>query len=278
MEIGFGNGEFLVEMARVHASWNWVGFETSLTCIVKAGRKLAHAGVHNVRLALVDGKFGLRELFPDQSVHRVYVNFPCPWPKSRHAARRLMDEGFARTLAAVLTPQGEFHLVTDARCYAEEARGHLAWAGLAVDGPDLLRTAGPGTRYERKWRSRGLSIWKLVARPTQPGKVKRIAEGPMPHAKVAVTFSPKKIAALCGLKETWTEGAFVLKDVFFASAGNVALLRVFSSDAGFSQHFFLSVSEYKGGLIVQLDSASTPFRTPAVKRAVVAVARALEMS
>lgn len=276
VEIGFGNGEFLAEMAKIHADWNWVGFETSLTCIVKTGKKLAQAGLTNVRFALLDGKFALRELFGDQSVHRVYVNFPCPWPKSRHAGRRLVEEHFAQALAAVLAPLGEFHLVTDAFWYAEEAKGHLIRAGLCVEGPEPLLEDGPKTRYEKKWRSRGFSIWRLVARAARPGKVERIAEGPMPHAKVAVPFSPERVIALTGLKESWEGGAFVVKEVFLSPAGKGALLRVFSSDQGFSQHFFLSISEYQGGLIVQLDGATAPFRTPAVKRAVAAVAKALE--
>jgi len=278
VEIGFGNGEFLAEMAKIHGDWNWVGFETSLTCIVKTGRKLAQAGVDNVRFALLDGKFALRELFADGSVHRVYVNFPCPWPKSRHAHRRLVDEGFSQTLSAVLSQSGEFHLVTDALWYAEEAKHFLAQAGLYVVGPALLLAEGPGTRYERKWRSRGLSIWRLVAKPEKPGKVQRIAEGAMPHAKISVPFLPEKIARLAGLKETWEEGAFVVKEVFLSPAGKTAVLRVFSSDLDFPQHFFLAVSEYQGGVIVQLDGATIPFRTPAVKRAVAAVAKALEAS
>jgi len=276
VEIGFGNGEFLVEMAKNYAEWDWVGFETSLTCIVKTGRKLAQSGIQNVRLLLLDGKFGLRELFPDGSVLRVHVNFPCPWPKSRHAERRLVDEDFAQTLRAVLLPQGEFHLVTDALWYAEEAARKLSEAGLGVQGPFPLSEGGPGTRYERKWRSRGLSIWGLVASSLTPGKVERIAEGAMPHAKVAVKFCPERVRALSGLKEVWPEGAFVVKEVFLSPEGKTALLRTFSSDRGFSQHFFIVVSEYGDGLLVQLDSASVPFRTPAVKRAVFSVAKALE--
>jgi len=276
VEIGFGNGEFLAEMAKIHADWNWVGFETSLTCMVKAGRKLAQSGIRNARLALLDGKFGLRELFQDGSVAQVYVNFPCPWPKSRHAERRLVDEGFAQTLAAVLAPKGEFHLVTDALWYAQEAGRKLSEAGLEVRGPFPLSEGGPGTRYERKWRSRGLSIWGLVASSQNPGKVGRIAEGAMPHAKVPVKFCPERIRALSGLKETWPEGAFVVKEIFLSPDGNTALLRTFSSDRGFSQHFFIVVSEHDEGLLVQLDSATVPFRTPAVKRAVFSVAKALE--
>jgi len=275
VEVGFGNGEFLLEMARAYPDWNWIGFETSLTCIVKAGRKLAQAAVGNVRLALLDGKFALRELFLDRSVHRVYVNFPCPWPKSRHAQRRLVDGSFAQILSAVLAENGEFSLVTDALWYAEEAKDHLSRAGFTVDGPELLPEGWPGTRYERKWRSRGLSIRRVVAKVAQPGKVERIAEGAMPHAKLAMPFEQEKIAALAGLKESWPDGAFVVKGVFFSPAEKTALLRVFSSDQGFTQHFFLAISEYQHGLIVQLDGATVPFRTPAVKRAVAKVAQAL---
>lgn len=261
-------------MAQRHQDWNWVGFETSLTCIVKAGRKLSLAGVENVRLALLDGKFGLRELFRDGSVSKVFVNFPCPWPKARHAERRLVDQAFARTLAAVLEREGEFHLVTDALWYAEEAARHLQAAGLAVHGPQKL-LGGPGTRYERKWRSRGLAIWKVLAKNVRPGTVQRIVEGAMPHAKVPTKFDQEGLKKLAGLKETWEGGAVVLKEVFFAEDREAALIRVFATDRDFTQQFFLIVSEIPEGLLVQLDGATTPFRTPAVKRAVALVAEEL---
>lgn len=277
VEIGFGNGEFLVRMAQIQGDWNWVGFETSLTCGVKTGKKLARERLPNVRLIILEGKFGLRELFADGSVERIYVNFPCPWPKSRHAHRRLVDEEFARILAAILAHSGEFHLVTDVRWYAEEAREQLARAGLVEEGPEPLEK-GPQTRYERKWRSQGFSVWGVLAKAQKPGKVERISEGSMPHAKISVPFSAPKVTALAGLKETWPGGAFIVKDVLLSSTTKSAVLRVFASDQGFSQHFFLAVAEHKDGVIVQLDSASVPFRTPAVKRAVTAVAQALETS
>ncbi|MEN3009997.1 MAG: tRNA (guanosine(46)-N7)-methyltransferase TrmB [Candidatus Bipolaricaulaceae bacterium] len=274
VEIGFGNGEFLAEMAQKHPDWNWVGFETSLTCIVKTGRKLRLGGVGNVRLALLDGKFGLRELFLDGSVTRVFVNFPCPWPKARHAERRLVDGAFAQALAAVLEEGGEFQLVTDALWYAEEAAQHLGGAGLAVAGPSPL-SGGPGTRYERKWRARGLTIWRVLARKVRPGTTPRIAEGNMPHAKVPVEFRPERLQQLAGVKETWEGGAVVLKEVFFAAQGETALIRAFATDHDFLQQFFLLVAKTPEGLIVQLDGATVPFRTPAVKRAVALVAERL---
>ncbi len=274
VEVGFGNGEFLSEMAKKHADWNWVGFETSLTCVVKTGRKLWLNRAENVRLALLDGKFGLRELFPDASVSQVLVNFPCPWPKARHTGRRLVDRAFAQILGAVLKKEGEFHLVTDALWYAEEAAQHLAAAGLAVAGPVPL-SGGPGTRYERKWRARGLTIWKVLARNAEPRTVQRIAEGTMPHAKVPKNFDREKIARLTGRKAIWKDGAVVLNGIFFSDQTETALVRVFATDQGFTQQFFLVISRTTDGMLVQLDGATKPFRTPAVKRAVAIVAEEL---
>ncbi|MCR4392478.1 MAG: tRNA (guanosine(46)-N7)-methyltransferase TrmB [Candidatus Acetothermia bacterium] len=277
VEIGFGSGEFLSWAAREHPGWNWVGFETSLTCITKAGRKLAQWGARNVRLALVDGQFALRELFPDESVARVYVHFPCPWPKARHAERRLVGPGFGQTLAAVLAPDGLFILTTDVLWYAEDAAACLAEANpFRVTGPQPLVEEGPGTRYERKWRGQGRAIWQVVAERRVKGAIQRIAEGTMPHVRIAVPVTPETVARAVGLREAWPGGAFAVKEAFFAPDGKTALLRAFATDDDFQQHYFLAVVNEREGAMVKLDGATVPFRTPAVKRSVAAVAAALE--
>lgn len=276
VEIGFGNGEFLAAAARERPDWNWVGFETSLTCVAKAGRKLALAGAEHVRLALLDGRFALRELFPDESVDRVIVRFPCPWPKRSHADRRVMDEGFAQTLATVLAPGGAFELTTDVLVYAEDARADLAAAGFRVAGPEERHSTSPGSRYEAKWRREGRQIWHLRAERGRKGSTLRIAEGPMPHVRIAKTLNPDAVVGLVGLKETWPGGAFVIKAAYLAPEAGAALLRAFATDQGFQQHYFLAVVPDGEGTLVQLDGATVPFRTPAVKRSVAAVAAALE--
>ena len=276
VEIGFGNGEFLTGAAQEHSEWNWIGFETSLTCVVKAGRKLGRAGAAHVRLALADGRFALRELFADESVARVFVHFPCPWPKRSHAERRVVDADFARTLATVLAPGGRFDLTTDVLLYAQDAGRHLAQAGFRVSGPEGLASSGPGSRYEAKWRRQGRPIWRLVAERGTKGSTLRIAEGAMPHAWVRRTVTPDAVAKLVGLKETWPGGAFVVKDAYVAPDGDSVLLRAFATDGGFEQQYLLAVVRNDGGTMVKLDGAAVPFRTPAVKRSVAAVAAALE--
>lgn len=111
-----------------------------------------------MRLALAGGKFSLRELLPDESVSRVYVNFPCPWPKARHAQRRLVDQEFAQTLSAVLAQEGLFIPVTDVLPHAEGATARLAGGTVPGHRPGGPRGAGPGTGYEQKWRNQGRTI------------------------------------------------------------------------------------------------------------------------
>jgi tRNA (guanine-N7-)-methyltransferase len=276
VEIGFGNGEFLAEEAARHPENDYVGFELTLTCIEKACRKFHAAGLANIRVVRLDGRFGLRELFANGSVQEVIVNFPCPWPKARHAERRLVDEGFARTLAAVLEPGGRFILATDALSFTEEARNNLAATGcFRIRGP--YEVGGePRTRYERKWRSKGLAIYRLVAEKEAAAAVERIAEGKMPHARLKTDLEKEDIPKVAGLKEVWPQGALVVKEAFVAPQGDEVLLRAFAADGEFHQQFFISVSRDRKGWIVQLDGATVPFRTPAVKRAVFAVAEALQ--
>ncbi|QAA76408.1 MAG: tRNA (guanine(46)-N(7))-methyltransferase [Candidatus Bipolaricaulis sibiricus] len=276
VEIGFGNGEFLAETACAHPEWNWVGFETSLTCVVKAGRKLAQVGASHVRLGLVDGRFALRELFADETVDRVCVHFPCPWPKRSHAERRVMDVGFALTLATVLRFRGRFELTTDVHSYAQGAASDLGDAGFQVSGPEELASVGPGSRYEAKWRRQGRRIWRLVAERGTKGSTLRTAEGTMPHARLGKPVTGDDIRAVVGLKDVWTGGAFVVKGAYLSSDGREGILRLFATDCGFEQQYLIAVRREDGATMVKLDGAAVPFRTPAVKRSVAAVAAALE--
>lgn len=277
VEIGFGNGEFLAALARERPHWNLVGFEVALTCLKKAGTRLAQAGVENVRLARLDGKFALRELFGDDSVAEVYLNFPCPWPKARHAHRRLVDPEFGDILAGVLAPGGRFRLTTDVDWYAEAAAEVLEGSGcFSLKGPSLLEEWGPRTRYERKWRREGRRIFHLEAEKVAGRKLVRIAEGEMPHVKLTGEVKREAVEGLVGLKESWPGGAFVVKAVYWSPEGEEALVRAFSTDQGFQQHYFLVVTRGRDGWVVKLDGATVPFRTPAVKRSVARLAAVLE--
>ncbi|MFO8034107.1 MAG: tRNA (guanosine(46)-N7)-methyltransferase TrmB [Candidatus Bipolaricaulota bacterium] len=276
VEVGFGNGEFLAQVAAEHPHWSFIGFEVTLKCVENAARRMEQRALENVRLMRLEGRFGLRELFAEGSVNQVYVNFPCPWPKARHAQRRLFGPECVHTLAAVLLVGGEVRLVTDVHWYACEAREALQADGMfAAVGPRRVVDNGPATRYERKWRLEGREIWELRGECRAAPAIQRIAEGVMPHARVEREVPWAGVKRLAGWTQTWSGGAFVVREVFYRADERSAILRVFSTDGDFQQQYFMLLARARYGMLVKLDGATLPFRTPAVKRSVADVAAVL---
>jgi tRNA (guanine-N7-)-methyltransferase len=153
IEIGFGNGEFLIRQAQAHPEQNFVGIEVEWQSLQRCLRKTAQAGIANVRLLQIDARVALQRLFPPQSVHRVYALFPCPWPKERHAKYRLFSHDFLRLLNSRLTPHGEAQLVTDHRLYMEWVLEQAPGTGFEVQCDPIPPSFS--TKYERKWRDQG---------------------------------------------------------------------------------------------------------------------------
>jgi tRNA (guanine-N7-)-methyltransferase len=153
LEIGFGYGEFLVQLARKYPERNFVGLELRWSAIRKALRNITQAKAHNVRLIQADARVALDRLFLPKSLHRVHALFPDPWPKKRHAKRRLFSHAFLALLNSRLAGAGEVLIMTDYQPY-------LNWILEQVPGTgfDAHRKSIPprfGTKYERKWHESG---------------------------------------------------------------------------------------------------------------------------
>jgi len=266
VEIGFGNGEFLAEMARKYPEKDFVGFEVSITSFVKAQKKFKKYGLTNVKLVKVDGRFGLRELFPDNSVEKVYVNFPCPWPKKRHENRRITSHDFMQTLSAVLEMDGTLEFATDEEWYAKEVREAFDTSEyFVVDSFVENFQREVETRYERKWKSQGKRTFLIIARKIRHGAVKRLLEGKntVAHVTFEGTVSWEKLKSLEGKVFKNKNKVFVVKRVYRDSG---YLLKVISTDEGdFRQIYYLDLSGKNGRWILKLDDGSDPYRTPAMK-------------
>jgi hypothetical protein len=99
VDIGFGRGEFLIDAARKEPHRAFVGIERSFKRTLKMARRLARLTIGNVRLVESTAQAGIPEFFPERSIESAWINFPDPWPKDRHAARRLVQAPFIRDLA-----------------------------------------------------------------------------------------------------------------------------------------------------------------------------------
>jgi tRNA (guanine-N7-)-methyltransferase len=167
IEIGFGNGDFLIDRARRDPRAALVGVEYSRKRVLKTARKLARTGIANVRLLLSTGEVLIAELLPEASVYACWVNFPDPWPKKRHHRRRLVKPGFVRQVALRLSHGGSLYVATDHVDYAEVIDAVLAEETLlenAYAPAPFLREVPDRmpTRYEREWRAEGrpLHFWR----------------------------------------------------------------------------------------------------------------------
>lgn len=165
LEIGFGGGEHLAERADMLPDHGLIGCEPFLNGVVGALSHIRDRQLTNVRLHHGDALDVLRRV-PDGALSFVYLLHPDPWPKARHAKRRMINDGPLALVAAKLRPGGEFRFSTDHPVYLRHAlmvmRRHADSFEWLVDGPQSWR-ARPGgwseTRYEAKARQQGHEVW-----------------------------------------------------------------------------------------------------------------------
>jgi tRNA (guanine-N7-)-methyltransferase len=163
IEIGFGRGEFLLELAAKHPDTAFVGIEVSFKRVLKLARKLARSELRNVRLAESRGQVVVAECCAPASVDEFWINFSDPWPKDRHAHRRFIQSPTVAAIGRALRPGGLLHVATDDVPYAQQI-GEVLEAEPSLENlfaPDRFRPEIPGrlrTAYEEGWREAGRAL------------------------------------------------------------------------------------------------------------------------
>jgi tRNA (guanine-N7-)-methyltransferase len=195
LEIGFGNGLSLAEMAETHAEMNFFGIEVHKpgvgSCLVQAKKR----ELSNIRVSGDDAVLVLNQQIADNTLERVQIFFPDPWHKKRHHKRRLIQPAFVETLVAKLKVGGQIHVATDWENYAEHVLAVLSVnsdivntvseaplapsflssqselltdSSLWADGVLLSQGCAekpdyrPGTKYEARGIRLGHGVWDLV--------------------------------------------------------------------------------------------------------------------
>lgn len=166
LEIGFGNGEALLEMAAQHPDCDFLGAEVHRPGVGRALLQIEACRAANIRVFCADGIRVLNALGP-ASLAAVYLYFPDPWPKKRHHKRRLLQPPFIALAASRLAAGGRLHFATDWRDYAVEALARLdSCDGLhncAGRGRFSPRPpARPQTKFERRGLRLGHAVWDIV--------------------------------------------------------------------------------------------------------------------
>lgn len=164
-EIGFGGGEHLAERADMLPDHRFIGCEPFVNGVAQALTHVREKQLTNVRLHLGDALEVLSRV-PDGALSFLYLLHPDPWPKARHAKRRMMNDGPVDLIAAKLKPGGEFRFGTDHPVYLRHAlmvmRRHTGEFEWLVEGPQSWQDRPGGwseTRYEAKARRLGHEVW-----------------------------------------------------------------------------------------------------------------------
>ena len=165
IEIGSGKGQFVSGMARQNPNINYIGIEIQESVLVVALEKALAADVPNLQLLHVNGG-QVADYFEDGEVDQIYLNFSDPWPKKRHAKRRLTHESFLVGYEKVLPPFGELHFKTDNRGLFEYSLASFSQFGLVLKQVwlDLHQVEFPGnvmTEYEEKFSAKGHPIYRV---------------------------------------------------------------------------------------------------------------------
>ena len=170
IEIGMGKGRFLMDLAALNPDINYIGIERYTSVLLRAVQKMDELALPNVRFLCIDAAT-LPEVFAPEEVNRIYLNFSDPWPKDRHARRRLTSSDFLARYDRILARDGRIEFKTDNKGLfdfsVEEIEKSDVWK-LQVKTYDLhedpmLSFGNIMTEYEEKFSSRGNPICKLIA-------------------------------------------------------------------------------------------------------------------
>ena len=170
LEIGTGKGRFIMELASKNPDINYIGIEKFSSVLVRALEKQREMELPNLRFIRMDAE-KIEDVFENGEIGRIYLNFSDPWPKDRHAKRRLTSREFLARYHEILTADGRIEFKTDNQDLftfsLEEIEASELWH-LDASTRDLhhdpkMNEGNIMTEYEEKFSSKGNPICKLIA-------------------------------------------------------------------------------------------------------------------
>lgn len=170
IEIGMGKGRFITELAKQNPDINYIGMERYDSVLIRALEKRTESEetLHNLFYLCEDAKI-ITDLFDKGEIARIYLNFSDPWPKDRHAKRRLTSKEFFARYNEILAADGEVMFKTDNRLLFDFSLEQVPEAGWQLKDVTLdlhhseFAEGNVMTEYEEKFSSMGNPIFRLVA-------------------------------------------------------------------------------------------------------------------
>ncbi len=278
LEVGFGDGRFWAAQHHLEGEVNYLGVEVSGVSLQKAFARYLAAGIKdNAVLVRMSAEFLIRNALPEQSISRVYLNFPDPWFKGKHEENRFVRSGTFELLSSRLVPNGELWLTTDHPPYYDFALEQAASTGLFDIMPAEPPQAALQTKYAMRWQAQGLNIHharfkvKEVAKK-EFARLEITKEKIMPHAQLTGNLPTKPLEKVVA---QFSDCTVILLESFTRENRLIILARVEEPD--YAQELLISVGKNEDGrIIAQLESFGQPLITSGVKKSIGVVAAWLE--
>lgn len=168
IEVGMGKGKFIMTLAEQNPGINYIGIEKYSSVLVRALEKYHTCGGDNIFFLRMDAE-DITDVFAENEVERIYLNFSDPWPKDRHAKRRLTSKEYWSRYNRILTPEGRVIFKTDNRELFDFSLEQVEEAGWQLDNVtfDLHHSeyveGNVMTEYEERFTAKGNPICRLVA-------------------------------------------------------------------------------------------------------------------
>ncbi len=287
LEIGFGNGHFLSDMATARPDACFVGIERAWGSMRRLFKRLNAQDLNHVRAIEGDAAFLLQHVFAPQSLSEIWINFSDPWPKERHHNRRLIQDAFIKILAERLKPDGAVTIATDHADYATwitdilTRQSHLQ---SIYETPSVHQLPGrTPTKYEQKAIDAGVPIhyfvWRQKSEPSVETHIQKV--GKMPNIVLEGAYQREEILRLIGhatdqvWRETHRNTQVVIKmtDIYCQLPDNHGLISVMVREGELAQYFGISLLFRKNNqLLIKLAPMGQPRPTWGVKKAVQKVA------
>ncbi|EET59700.1 tRNA (guanine-N(7)-)-methyltransferase [Marvinbryantia formatexigens DSM 14469] len=184
IEVGMGKGQFLTQLAAMHPEINYVGIERYTSVLLRAVEKLEkqEEKPENLLFICMDAR-ELQEVFGEGEVEKIYLNFSDPWPKERHADRRLTSGKFLKRYEQILAPDGMVEFKTDNRGlfdFSMKETGPAGWMlkqfTYDLHGDEQLSQGNVMTEYEEKFSAKGNPICKMIIAPGADGRVENAGD------------------------------------------------------------------------------------------------------
>jgi len=268
VEIGFGNGEFLVHLARKHPEHYFLGIELSGISIQKLLKRVRETGLRNLFCVRLDAYWAFWLLLSDESVETIYMNYPDPWFKKRHHRRRLTRPDRLWLFARRLKTGGEIRLRTDDRSFLHYTLESAAGLQAFEIRLEEIRPEVPLTKYEAKWLSEGRTLYALTLKKIRPP-----VRVPHPEIKEVEELFPVKVPYLERLPELLQRTfrlrkGLVLKIFQAWECGEDRLLEALLAEEDYTQRFMIFVHRRpEGDYLLDVSRFSEVLKTEGLKEA-----------